>query len=94
MLNNSVKKLARSVEMLVPGSVEAKYALSDAWYARTRRICKPDLNGLRLFETNDALMVDVGSNRGQCIRAFRNIDPTMRMVAFEPVPFLADKLKA
>jgi FkbM family methyltransferase len=91
-MRNFAKKLIHSVEGIAPSIVDAKYSLFDAYYEATGKVSKQDLNGLRLFDTCDTLMVDIGCNRGQCIRAFKNIDPTIRIVAFEPLPFLSEKV--
>ena len=90
----SIKKLFRSTQVLFPGAVDAKFALHDWIHRRSGRLFKKDFGGLRHFDLQGRLIVDVGANRGQSIRAFKNAAPGCRVIAFEPNRVLADRLTA
>lgn len=91
-MNLSLKKLFRSIQVIFPGAVDAKFALHDWFHRRTGLVMKAGFNGLRHLDFQDKLILDVGANRGQSIVAFKNVAPGCRIIAFEPNRILADRL--
>jgi FkbM family methyltransferase len=93
-MSPSVKKVFRSIQVLLPSAVDAKFAIHDWFHRHTGRVFKREFNGIRKFNFRDKLLMDVGANRGQSVLAFKNAAPGCRIVAFEPNRFLADRLIA
>lgn len=91
-MNQTVKKILRSTQVLFPGVVNAKFTIYDCIYRFGGRVFKQEFNGLRHFNFRGKLLLDVGANRGQSIAAFKNLAPGSRIIAFEPNRPLADHL--
>jgi FkbM family methyltransferase len=92
MKSTVTRKVIRSILLRFPALLDVKYDLLETYYATTKTVYLKNLEGLRHFDLADKLIVDVGANRGQCIRAFKNMQPAARITAFEPVPFLSETL--
>ncbi|WP_082512376.1 FkbM family methyltransferase [Afipia sp. Root123D2] len=92
MSGPDVKKVLRTVQVQFPAMVEAKFALHDAFFRSTGLLYKSDYGGLRHFNLDGKLLLDVGANRGQSITAFKNAVKDPQIVAFEPNPKLAAAL--
>ena len=88
----NLKKLIRSVQFLLPGFVDKKFAIQNWFDKKTGHVFKNDLKGLKHFGLRGKLLVDVGAHRGQSIVAFRNIVPNCRIISFEPNTALAERL--
>jgi FkbM family methyltransferase len=90
----SAKKFFRSIQVLFPGAVDAKFAVHDWVHRRTGRVFKPEFNGLRHFNFRGKAILDVGANRGQSVVAFKKLAQGCRIIAFEPNRVLANRLTA
>jgi FkbM family methyltransferase len=75
-------------------------------YLETRELWRASRRGIRVdfvaelvdlrdrFGLVPSTVIDVGANRGDFIRAVRFVDPRARVVAFEPIPALHERLRA
>ncbi|MEJ2862409.1 FkbM family methyltransferase [Actinomycetospora flava] len=71
-----------------------KYAVQRAYLKVRRRPFEDDFRGVpELRLTQDALILDVGANRGQSVDALALTAPGRRVVSFEPNPLLAARLR-
>jgi FkbM family methyltransferase len=91
----SLKKLARTVQVRFPALLDTKYILRRAYQRALRRPYDRDFALLeRCGFPREAIFVDVGANRGEAIDAMRIFHPYRRIVAFEPNRALASRLSA
>ncbi|MCA1467127.1 FkbM family methyltransferase [Bradyrhizobium sp. IC3195] len=86
------KKALRTVQVQFPALVEAKFAIYEHFFRSTGILYKSDYGGLRHFDLAGKLILDVGANRGQSIRAFKNAVKSPKIIAFEPNAQLAADL--
>jgi FkbM family methyltransferase len=90
-----VRKLVRSALVFVPFTQDARFALGRWWQRWGWRPVEPDLLALpRLGLPPDALLLDVGANRGLVLELMVRLMPRARVIAFEPNPRLAAWLTA
>jgi len=86
----NAKALARFMYARVPGLAPLRFTIKD--FASTL-VSKPEFEGVsRLRIRRGGLIIDVGAHRGQSISAFRRLQPSCHMVAFEPEPRSAARL--
>ena len=92
-MNQTVKKILRTLQVNFPGLEDHKYAVQ-RFYRNTLRIPhERDFNALDLFPAEpEAIYLDVGASRGQTIDAIRMRRPDCRIHAFEPHLLFAEKL--
>lgn len=88
-----VKKLVRSIEMLMPGVADRRYDVQQQLLKVTRKTWRPDVLGLAHYDNPSPLILDVGANRGFFVSAMETVLPSARIVAFEPFPRLASRLQ-
>ena len=84
------KALARFLYAHITGLAAVRFAAKDlaAVY-----FSKPEFKGVSHFSIGSGMIVDIGANRGQSIRAFRRFAAASRIVAFEPEPRSAAQLQ-
>jgi FkbM family methyltransferase len=89
----SLKKLVRSVQVFFPVLQDARWAAQRSYHRLRRRPVDASYAALRWLSLRpDALLLDVGANRGQSIEAMRMFRPGARIISFEPNPVLAQRL--
>jgi FkbM family methyltransferase len=88
-----MKKLVRSVELLMPHVADKRYDLQQQLLRRMGKPWRPDVLGLKHLVTPSPLIVDIGANRGFFLSAMETIAPQAKLVAFEPFPRLASLLR-
>jgi FkbM family methyltransferase len=86
----NAKALARFLYAKVPGLAAMRFAAKDL---TARFASKPEYKGVLELSVGTGLIVDVGANRGQSVRAFKRFAPKSRIVAFEPEPKSVGLLK-
>ncbi|MFB6420737.1 MULTISPECIES: FkbM family methyltransferase [Bradyrhizobium] len=86
----NLKPFARFAYANIPGVAVARFAFKDA---AASYLPKPEYGGAAWTARADGLIIDIGANRGQSIRAFKKFRPQSSIVAFEPEPLSADRLK-
>ena len=84
------KSLVRFLYANVPGLAALRFGAMDL---SASYIHKPEYKGTALLPIGNGLIVDVGANRGQSIAAFKRFAPASTLIAFEPDPRSADRLK-
>lgn len=84
------KPLVRFCYAHLPGVAAARYALKDVW---APYLSKPEYDGALWLAIGSGLILDIGANRGQSIAAFRKLVPQSRIIAFEPEPLSASRLR-
>ncbi|MGE0698049.1 MAG: FkbM family methyltransferase [Hyphomicrobiaceae bacterium] len=89
-----VKKLLRSVQMLVPQLADRRYAAQDGVLRLAGRPWRPEVMGLAHLGYESPLVLDIGANRGFFISALEMVRPDARVIAFEPFPRLVEQLRA
>lgn len=90
-----LRKLVRSIQVFVPFAQDARFAAQRLWQRWTGRPVEPDLLALPLLGLEpEALILDVGANRGLVLELLLRLAPRARIVAFEPNPRLAAALAA
>lgn len=91
---SSFKKGMRTLQSFVPWLKPLK---DDFYYLSRKMLARPhdpDFRALPLLRLDPAgQYVDVGANHGQSIESIGVMRPKARIVAFEPNPALADKLR-
>lgn len=90
-MSTSAKAITRFFYATIPGLAPARFALKDI---TASYVTKTEYRGLTLLPLNEALIIDVGANRGQSIAAFKKFVPNSKIVAFEPEPRLEKRLTA
>lgn len=86
----NAKAFARFMYARVPGLAPLRFAIKDF---TSPFISKPEFEGVsRLRIRRGGLIIDVGANRGQSISAFRRLQPSCHVIAFEPEPRSAARL--
>ncbi len=95
MTDMSVRAILDTLQVHFP-PVRALRHFALQTYLHTRRLpFDPDFQCLARIEfAPDEVMVDIGANRGQSIDAMRLYHPGQPIVAFEPNPRLAVKLRS
>lgn len=89
-----MKRLARAALTFAPGLQDHRFAVQRAWLQVTRRPADSDLALLRrLSFPLDALLLDIGANRGLTLQTMRMLLPAHPVEAFEPNPNLAEHLR-
>lgn len=93
-LKEFFRTLLRTVQTWFPGLVDAKYVTQRSIRRVLRRPFEQEFRAVQLLGLPvGALILDVGANRGQSIDALRLVVPGRRVIAFEPNPLLADRLR-
>lgn len=88
------KKFFRTVQVYIPYFQETKAALVRAYRQILQRPAEEDFNALTLFPNlEQALLLDVGANRGQSTDAMLMKAPKSAICSFEPNPLLSEKLQ-
>lgn len=92
-MNENIRKIIRTAQTFFPGWEDVKYKVQRT-QRRFRRIpFEDDFNALQLFpESNDAIFVDGGANRGQSIDAILLKRRNGKIISFEPNGSLYQKL--
>lgn len=85
------KALVRFLYANVPGLATLRFGAMDLSAAY---IHKPEYKGTATLAIGNGLIVDVGANRGQSIAAFKRFAPASTLIAFEPDPRSAARLKS
>ncbi len=88
-----MKKLVRSVELLMPHVADKRYDFHQRVLRRMGKPWRPDVLGLQHLVMASPLILDIGANRGFFISAMETLVPQGRLVAFEPFPRLASLLR-
>lgn len=88
-----MKKLVRSVELLMPHVSEHRYEVEQRLLRLMGKVWRADVLGLKYLDHPAPEVLDIGANRGFCISAIQMLLPKARITAFEPFPRLADRLK-
>lgn len=78
---------------MLPALQEVRYTAHDRILSAIGRPWRAEAAALWLLTPDNPLIVDVGANRGFSIAGFRMMSPAARIVAFEPLPHLACKLR-
>jgi len=86
-----VKALARFLYASIPGLAAVRFAGKDL---AAPYFSKPEFHGVSQLSIERGLIVDIGANRGQSIEAFKRLAPESRIVAFEPEPRCAIRLRS
>ncbi|MBR1168020.1 MULTISPECIES: FkbM family methyltransferase [Bradyrhizobium] len=86
----NLKPFARFAYANIPGVAAARFAFKDA---AASYLPKPEYRGVTWTARADGLIIDIGANRGQSIQAFKRFRPQSSIVAFEPEPLSAKRLK-
>jgi FkbM family methyltransferase len=92
----NAKALARFLYARIPGLAAVRFAAKDlaaSYFMKPEFYGLPHL-GISHLAIGSGLIVDIGANRGQSIKAFRRLAPASRIVAFEPEPRSAAQLEA
>ena len=88
------RKSARTVLTRFPALMETGFELQRIIRRIQRKAFDPDFQLLRAMQVAPGRqLVDVGANRGQSIDAMRLFQPEGEIVAFEPNPILAARLR-
>ena len=83
----------RTLMVHFPNLADARHAAGRTWRQLRRRPFEKEFGILRYLTSGDHnLFIDAGANRGQSIDAIRLFHPTGRIEAFEPVPWLGQRL--
>jgi len=88
-----MKKLVRSFELLMPHVADKRYDLQQRFLRSMGKPWRPDVLGLRHLDEPSPLIVDIGANRGFFVSAMETVVPKAHIVAFEPFPRLAGRLR-
>jgi FkbM family methyltransferase len=89
-----VDKLYRKVVSNVPWIMEFKYFIKAKLSQYTRTPMESYFNALRLFKFPSVpVCLDIGANRGQCIKSLRQLFDNCQIHSFEPNPVLFEKLE-
>lgn len=92
-MDDRLRVVMRTVQTYFPGVSDARHALQRGIFGVLRRPFEGDFRAITTFELPaDAVLLDIGANRGQSIDALRLVSPG-RIVAFEPNVDLAEKLR-
>ena len=89
----SVKKAARTLQVIAPGLQELRYAVHRKVLHLFRRSWRRDAEAIRHFGVEKPMIIDVGANRGFSISAFLMLKPSANIVAFEPLSSSAEILR-
>ena len=89
-----VYKTMRTAQIWFPFLADVKASGQDSWRRLLRRPHESDFELFRRFSVRSPLVVDVGANRGQSISSFVVTCVAPRIVAFEPMAVLAERLVA
>jgi len=93
-VDERVRTLLRTAQTWFPSVVEAKYGVQREVRRALRRPFEPEFRAVPLLGLPlNAVILDVGANRGQTIDALHLVAPGRRVVAFEPNTLLADRLR-
>jgi FkbM family methyltransferase len=93
-MKDALRTILRTAQTYFPGLADAKYELQRAARQVLRRPFERDFLVLRRLDLGPSpLLVDIGANRGQSIDAFRLTVAGARILAFEPNPDLAERLR-
>jgi FkbM family methyltransferase len=93
-VDERVRTLLRTAQTWFPGMEEAKYAFQRGVRRTLRRPFELEFRAVPLLGLPmNALILDVGANRGQTIDALHLVAPGRQVVAFEPNMVLADRLR-
>jgi FkbM family methyltransferase len=90
----TIKKVLRTGQSLMPFAADAKATAQAAGRRLLRRPHERDFLAFRDFAVDGPSVVDVGANRGQSVASFEVTCRSPRIVAFEPLPILARRLRA
>lgn len=94
-IGRTVRKLGRTLQAHLPVMRDLGKSCEAALRRWTGSPHDPDFNGLRLIERPPApLCLDIGANRGAAARSIRALWPDARIVCFEPLTPLAERLPA
>jgi len=92
-MNNNVMKLLRTLQVNFPYLLDAKFTLMRLYRSKLGIPFEEDFQALQLFpNTEEAVFLDVGANRGQSTDAILMKAKNSRVQLFEPNPLLGDKL--
>jgi FkbM family methyltransferase len=93
-LAEQIRKVGRTAQVYVPFLQDFGKSVEAGLRRAAGRVHDQDLNGLRYIDLpRDALILDVGANRGAAIESLRMLAPQARIVAFEPNPAMAPRLQ-
>jgi FkbM family methyltransferase len=88
------KTVVRTLQVRFPALLEFRHVAQRTYLRAVRRPFDDDFRFLSTVRfAPDELLIDIGANRGQSIDAVRLYHPGQRIVAFEPNPNLATKLR-
>ena len=88
-----MRKLVRSVQVFFPVLQDARWVAQRSYHRLRGRPVDASYAALRWLSLRpDALLLDVGANRGQSIEAMWMFRPSARIISFEPNRVLAQRL--
>ena len=85
----NAKPLARFLYANVPGVATLRFFAKDLMAVK---FAKLEYQGVCRFSAENAVIIDIGANRGQSIAAFKALGRRPTIVAFEPEPASAARL--
>jgi FkbM family methyltransferase len=86
----NAKAFARYLYARVPWVARVRFALKDL---AARYVSKQEFSGIAGLAIGRGPIVDIGANRGQSVAAFLRLAPGREVVAFEPEPRAAARLR-
>ncbi len=88
-----IKALARHLQTFAPRLKPLRFRVQNGLYRLFRRCHDRDYEALGSLCPTPSLALDVGAHYGQSITSFRILWPEVEIVAFEPLPHLAARLR-
>lgn len=93
-MHASLSKIFRSVQVYFPSMQDYRFKAQRALREMLNKTHEKDFEALTILpRTSNNLFLDIGANRGDAIQSMLMRRPDARVIAFEPNPFLIDKLK-
>lgn len=89
------RRLSASLGVLVPWTVNARYAISSVLRRALSKPAEPDFRIIKFIKAQAGdLFCDIGCNRGQSIDSILIYNKDCQIVAFEPNPIIFEKARA
>lgn len=89
----SVKRILRAAQTYFPGLQEFRFDLQRRLLRALALPYRPEYRGVRTFQVQNPLFVDIGANRGLSISTLRTMKPDARIIGFEPNYNLVERLQ-
>lgn len=88
-----LKKALRSAQIFFPGSQDFRFRAQCQLLHLAGRPYRREYWGVRAFDVQDPLFLDIGAHRGMSITTLRTMKLDARIIGFEPNYYLVEKIR-